>query len=244
MVQSCICQKCNKLLIPCSMNIHRLPEIPFNLKQVDQSYVQDYKGNKLLFKDIRKNFTCVVIFCRNFVEQSTVEYIKEFSKTTVNDLNKLGIRVVLIASASHRNLVSFCKETNYRHYIYTDPSLRIYEEAQLFPNNSQAMIDLSTKRHLEHNCLKRFLLSTKRACLMSTKGQGSMFQQGGQVVINSGGKVLYFHRDIHSTDQPPVNSLLEIAGFTENLRTEETRQLSEQEKDLRKRKNRTKEINH
>jgi len=234
MVQTCICKKCENLLIPASMDMHRLPEIPFNLKEVDDSHVQDYKGNKVRFKDVRNNYTCVVIFCRNFVEQSTVEYIKEFSKFTANDLNKLRIRIVLIASANHQNLVSFCRETNYRHYIYTDPSLHIYRTAELFPNNSKATIDLSTKRPLEHNCLKRFLLSIKRACLMTTKGQGSMFQQGGQVVIGSRGKVLYFHRDIHSTDQPPIELLLEVAGYDEKLKYN-FRKLSEEDKDLRKR---------
>jgi len=217
------------------MNIHRLPEISFNLEEVDNSYVQDYKGNKIRFEDVRKNFTCVVIFCRNFVEQSTVEYIKEFSKYTVNELNKSRIRIVLIASANHKNLVSFCKETNYRHYIYTDPSLHIYKAAELFPNNSKATIDLSTKISLEHNCLKRFLLSIKRACFMTTRGQGSMFQQGRQVVIGSGGKVLYFHRDIHSTDQPPIELLLDLAGYDENMGNYDIMNCSEEHNDLRKR---------
>ena len=46
--------------------------------------------------------------------------------------------------------------------------------------------------------------------------------------------MLYFHRDIHSTDQPPIELLLEVAGYDGKLKCN-FRKLSEEDKDLRKR---------
>lgn len=214
----CTCRECNALVLPKEMSIDRLPEIPFDLYEVDKCMIKNHKGKNFYFREVRTNQTSIIIFCRNFIDQETKDYIEDFAKISPTYLKNNEVKIILIASAYHTNLAAFCVETKFVHEVYTDVSLAIHKKAQLFPQ----IVDgggskLRRNPHLKNNSFIRFLLSTKRASERSTKGHGSMFQQGGQVVIDSDGKVLFFHRDRHNTDQTPINILLSACGLNKSF---------------------------
>src|SRR5262249_5567460 len=81
--------------------------------------------------------------------------------------------------------------------VYTDPSLRSYGLAGL----KRGVIATFSPRAVGH------ALRAMKAGFRQTKRQGDALQQGGGLVIQKGGRIVYTHRDNEAGDHAPLDEV-------------------------------------
>jgi hypothetical protein len=116
----------------------------------------------------------------------------------LEEIESKGAKLHLIGNGSPSFIDGFREVTGYTGSIYTDPSLKSYEVAGL-----------------QRGVLATFGLRSIKAGVKSlAKGerqgstQGDALQQGGAVVINSAGEVLYSHQSSSGGDNVSPAELL------------------------------------
>jgi hypothetical protein len=118
------------------------------------------------------------------------------------DLDKIhaaGAEFYVIGNGSPSFIEGFREETRYTGAIYVDPSLEVYKAAEL-------------KRGFGKTFNPRALGQTIKAFREGNrqgKTQGDNWQQGGALVIDTDGTVLWHHISEHSGDQASSGELLD-----------------------------------
>jgi hypothetical protein len=110
-------------------------------------------------------------------------------------IRKAGAELVFIGNGAPHFAEAFKKDYDIVSPLYTDPSRKAYDAAGL--------------KHGAGNVLK----SMKHALRAMSKGhfqtrvQGSAWQQGGVLVIDRGGDLLYSYASQEGGDHPPVSDI-------------------------------------
>jgi hypothetical protein len=112
---------------------------------------------------------------------------------------RFNAKLVVIGNGETHYLKPFREVTGYKGFLYTDPSLTVFEHLG-FKRSLISIIGLQTVR--------KGVQAMKEG--HSQGGiQGSALQQGGALIIGPGDKVYYFHRNREPSDHPPVKELLD-----------------------------------
>ncbi|XP_076826042.1 peroxiredoxin-like 2C [Clavelina lepadiformis] len=196
---------------PLDENMERLPEKLFDLNEIDQCVVRGSNGAVKTFKELRSGYTCIIVFIRHFLDYVTKEYVEDFSKIFPRQLEENKVKLVVIGCGPSCFIQPFCEETNFPHEMYCDSKRIIHKVLRLHDTPSAALG--ATSPHVKSNFLQGFFQTFWRF-VKSAVQQGDPLQQGGQIVINPGGQVLFFHRDLHPLDHTPINELLEAAKLS------------------------------
>ena len=110
------------------------------------------------------------------------------------DLDKIhaaGAELYVIGNGSPSFIEGFREETRYDGPIYVDPSLEVYKAAQLKRGVVKTFSPFALGK-----TIKAFAAGQRQG---ST--QGDAWQQGGTLVIDTGGTIVWHHVSEHSGDQ-------------------------------------------
>lgn len=120
----------------------------------------------------------------------------------VERIHGAGAELVVIGNGAPHFIAGFREVTGYSGALYTDPSLKVYEAA-----------------HLERGLLKVLnpgaLFSTIGSLARGNKQgrpQGDQLQQGGVLVVASGGELLWQHTSKHPGDNASVEEIVGALG--------------------------------
>nr|CAB3265208.1 thioredoxin-like protein AAED1 [Phallusia mammillata] len=191
--------------------MERMPEKLFNLEDADKCILLDRFGKPVSLGDARSGHTCIIVFLRHFLDYITKEYVEDFSKIFPRYLKERNVKILLISCAPSRFIQPFSDETNCPHEMLCD-SKRIIHNTLGLHNTLQPSLNGANSPHIKSNAFTGFFTNVWRA-VKSTVEQGDPFQQGGQVIIDPDGKILFFHRESHPHDHTPINELLKVIGM-------------------------------
>nr|XP_002132136.1 thioredoxin-like protein AAED1 [Ciona intestinalis] len=196
---------------PEEVEIQRLPENLFDLNAVDQCILRDRNGQATTFKSAREGSTCIIVFIRHFIDYVAKEYVEDFSKIFPRHLEGSNVKIIVIGCAPSRFIAPFCDETNFEHSMFCDSKRIIHKCLGLYdyPQNS---LSNEVSPHVKSTAFSGFFRTVWRG-IKSQVEQGDSLQQGGQLIIDQDGKILFFHRDSHPLDHTPINDLLHAANL-------------------------------
>lgn len=118
------------------------------------------------------------------------------------DLDKIhaaGAELYVIGNGSPSFIEGFREETRYTGEIYVDPSLDVYKAAELKRWLVKTFNPLALGKTIQ----------AFRAGNRQGRTQGDAWQQGGALVIDTDGTVLWHHISEHSGDQASSGELLD-----------------------------------
>ena len=110
------------------------------------------------------------------------------------DLEKIhaaGAELFVIGNGSPSFIEGFREQTNYTGPLYVDPSLEVYKAAELKRGVVKTFNPLALGK-----TIKAFTEGHRQG-----RTQGDNWQQGGALVIDTDGSVLWHHISEHSGDQ-------------------------------------------
>jgi hypothetical protein len=117
----------------------------------------------------------------------------------IEDIRKAGSELYVIGNGAPLFIDGFRETTKYEGPLFTDPSLAVYQAAQL----ERGML-----KTLNPIGLAKGIGAFARGHRQS-KTQGDATQQGGVLVVAPGGKVLYQHISHHPGDNAPPASIVQ-----------------------------------
>lgn len=196
--------------VPVSDEIERSPEKLFDMDSLKDWVVYDRTGAHTLFDSLCTGKTTIIIFLRHFLDYVTRDYVEDFSKIFPHTLHEKNVRILLIGCAHPKHIGKFVEDTSCPHAVYCDPKRLLYQTMGLYPQPQDLLGSKSP--HVKSNAFVGFWQTVWRA-MVSMNEQGDTFQQGGQLVLDESGDILFFHRDRHSLDHTPINELLAVAGL-------------------------------
>jgi hypothetical protein len=113
-------------------------------------------------------------------------------------ISSKGAQLALIGSGSPRFIEGFVEKTGFQGAIYTDPSRKSYDAAGLIRSVAGTLGPSSIL-----NSIKSMMKGQRQGAT-----QGDPWQQGGALVINTQGEVLFTHRSKHGGDNISPDELL------------------------------------
>ena len=116
----------------------------------------------------------------------------------IDKIHAAGAELYVIGNGSPSFIDGFCEETGYDGPIFTDPSLAVYKAAEL-------------KRGVTKTFDPRALGATLKAFAHGTRQgrtQGDPWQQGGVLVIGTGGDIKWHHASARPGDDPSVAQIV------------------------------------
>ncbi|MCP4447299.1 MAG: hypothetical protein GY811_18420 [Myxococcales bacterium] len=116
----------------------------------------------------------------------------------VREFEAKGAGLFVIGSGLPQYIEGFRDTTGYTGPVYTDPSLKVFEKAQLV-RSVRATFGLRSVLHGLENLKKGH---------RQGKAQGDMLQQGGALVIAQDGTVLFAHQSNAGGDNVSPTALL------------------------------------
>jgi len=119
-------------------------------------------------------------------------------KEQMETFNKLNVRIVVIGNGTPNFIEGFRNDTGYSGDLFTDPSLKSYQLLN-FKKSVKSLLGLKTMKSALH------ALSTG---YMQKGIQGDALQQGGVVVVDSGGDPFYFYANTEAGDHAPLDEII------------------------------------
>jgi peroxiredoxin len=124
----------------------------------------------------------------------------------LQELREAHIRVVLVATSSPERIPAFAKRMHLENAqidVVTDPTLSAHKSAALVrsmwatygPHSIRSAIQLYRDGHFSER---------------DPEG-GDVLQQGGALLVDTNGIVLFHHANAHMTDHMPMNAVCDIA---------------------------------
>ena len=114
-------------------------------------------------------------------------------------LDAAGMDVAVIGNGSPSFIAGFRDETGWKGPVYTDPSRRVYEAAQL---------KRSVMKTLDPRAAAVALRALARGHRQGLVPQGDQWQQGGVLVVAPDGRVLWHHASDRPDDHPGAEEIL------------------------------------
>lgn len=185
-------------------------DFKFNFAKARDMYVLDEGGNKIRFGDIYKHQKTIIIFSRHFLCFICKDYIEDLARIPLEYLQEADVRVVVIGPAPNKFIQTFKKETGYMYTMYTDPEAELYKALGMKSNPNYGD-NAKKNKHIKHNMVSGIFSSTWRA-MKCQEYQGNVRQQGAEYILGPGEEVHFMHICESSTDQTPINDLLQLAG--------------------------------
>jgi len=113
--------------------------------------------------------------------------------------NKINVRIVVIGNGFPNFIEGFRNDTGYTGDLFTDPSLESYQLLN-FKNSVKSLLGFKTMKSALHALSTGYL----------QKGiQGDALQQGGVVVVDSGGEPVYFYASSEAGDHAPISEIIQ-----------------------------------
>lgn len=158
--------------------------------------VKDEMGNPILVEHFWKSKTAVLIFLRHFGCVACRAQVKELWARNAQYEAK-GCVLVFIGNGSTQHVKGFKKDFGIDVPVYTDPSLAIYQAAGF---KKSVLGTIGPKAIMAGQKLRS-------AGHVSDGIQGSAFQQGGVLCIDTQGKLLFGYVSKHLGDYPSNDTL-------------------------------------
>lgn len=118
----------------------------------------------------------------------------------IGEIESRGAKLHLIGSGAPNFIAGFREETGFTGSIYTDPSLKSFEAAGLV-RSVRASVGL---RSISAG-VKSFAKGQRQG-----KRQGDPWQQGGALIINKAGELLFAHQSAAGGDNVTGSALLQV----------------------------------
>lgn len=121
-------------------------------------------------------------------------------------IHAAGAELYVIGNGSPSFIEGFREETKYTGAVYVDPSLEVYKAAELKRGIAKTFNPLALGK-----TIKAFAAGNRQG-----RTQGDAWQQGGTLVIDTDGTVVWHHISEHSGDQATGEAIL--AALSESPR--------------------------
>jgi hypothetical protein len=115
----------------------------------------------------------------------------------IGKIHAAGAELVVIGNGAPHFIAGFREQTGYRGPLYTDPSLKVYEAAQL----ERGFVKTFSARSLVPT-IKAFAGGHRQGSI-----QGDNFQQGGVLVVAPSGEVKWHHISKRSGDNATADEI-------------------------------------
>ena len=109
----------------------------------------------------------------------------------IDKIHAAGAELYVIGNGSPSFIEGFRAETKYDGPLYVDPSLEVYKAAELKRGVAKTFSPFALGK-----TIKAFAAGNRQG-----RTQGDPWQQGGALVIDTDGSVLWHHVSAHSGDQ-------------------------------------------
>jgi peroxiredoxin len=162
-------------------------------------------GARKRVRDFWTDRRCLLVFLRHLACPACSEQVSLLSPH-LPELRDAGVRIVLVATSTPERIPAFAKRMHLESAqidVVTDPTLRTHQSAALVrslwstfnPRSVRSSIALWANGHY----------------VTRDPGDGDVLQQGGALLVDAGGAVLFHHANEHVTDHVPMNEVCEIA---------------------------------
>ena len=117
---------------------------------------------------------------------------------SIDDIHAAGAELVVIGNGAPNFIAGFRDTTGFDGPIYVDPSLAVYQAAEL---------ERGLLKTFSPFAIKKTLSALGRGARQG-RTQGDAFQQGGVLVIAPGGKLVWRHISKHAGDNAHPSKIL------------------------------------
>ena len=171
--------------------------------------VTDRAGDTARLGDAWKDGPALLVFLRHFACLTCHEHVTMLMPR-VPELRTLGLTVVFVGNGEPRYIDAFIERTGVLPElveVVTDPSLRAFEAAGMLHGFWTAFGFRAVL-----NVVKAFLMGFRQKAI-----EGDNLQQGGMVVVDGEGKVVFEHADRVTGDHADTGDVLHAAMKTAAL---------------------------
>jgi peroxiredoxin len=162
-------------------------------------------GARKRVRDFWTDKRCLFVFLRHLSCPGCSEQIALLSPH-LPELREANVRVVLVATSTPERIPTFAKRMHLENAqidVVTDPSLQTHKSAALIrslwstygPQSVRSAIRLYREGHFSDRHSE----------------DGDVIQQGGALLVDTQGNVLFHHANAHMTDHMPMNTVCEVA---------------------------------
>lgn len=169
-----------------------------NVAALGGETVLDENSKPLQLGSLWETQIAVVLFVRHFGCLICRRQVADLG-SRLGEFERLGVSVGVIGNGAPAFITAFRADTGYEGAVYTDPALRTYRALGL-RRGVGSMLGFKS--------VKAALRATFTGYPQTRGAQGDVLQQGGALVVASGNRALYFHRNTEAGDSPPVEEIL------------------------------------
>lgn len=119
------------------------------------------------------------------------------------EIEERGVNLYLVGNGSPQFIEGFREHTGYEGVVFTDPSLKVFQAANLIRGVASTFGLQSLKSGFK----------SMRAGHRQGRTQGDALQQGGALLVSTAGQVLWAHQSQSGGDNVSVDTLLEACTF-------------------------------
>jgi len=147
------------------------------------------------------------IFLRHFACPGCSEQIAIVSPY-LTELRRMQTRVVLVATSSPNRIPAFAKRMHLENGlvdVVTDPSLETHKAANLVRSYT-SLLNVAT-------VTEAIRLYAQGHFVQRVEGDGDLYQQGGALLVDQQGDVLFHHANRHMTDHFSMDAVCEAIAI-------------------------------
>lgn len=171
-----------------------------------QSIVQYEHGARKRVREFWSDRRSLLVFLRHFACPGCSEQLAIVSPY-LPELRRDGTRVVLVATSAPNRIPSFAKRMHLDSGlvdVVTDPTLETHKAAQLV-RSFGSLINVTT-------IAEAVRLYAQGHFATREAGDGDLYQQGGALLVDRDGCVLFRHANQHMTDHFSMSDVCDVLG--------------------------------
>ena len=163
-------------------------------------------GARKRVRDFWNERRCLFVFLRHFSCPGCSEQIALLSPH-LPELHEARVRIVLVATSAPARIPEFAKRMHLENAqidVVTDPTLAAHKSAALIRSMWSTFGPASLRSTIR-------LYREGGHSAERDPGDGDVLQQGGALLVDTSGSVLFHHANAHMTDHMPMNTVCELA---------------------------------